>query len=114
MNPLELTFDLTISLTLIASLVAGLVAWLRSRLGGMDARAQLLADRQDRHENRIVTIEQAVQSLPGRDDMHALQIAMSEMRGDLREMRASMDGNKAIMARLEAIVTRQDEYLRGK
>lgn len=60
---------------------------------------------------RVASLEQAQRVMPTKDDMHALHLGMSEMRGDLREMRAAMDGNMKVMGRLETIVTRHEDHL---
>lgn len=56
------------------------------------------------HDHRIAAIEQTLRGVPGQTDFHALQLSLSEMRGDLREMRA-------IMGRMETIVTRHEDHL---
>lgn len=35
-------------------------------------------------------MEQALQSLPRKEDLHSLALAMSDMRGEMREVRASV------------------------
>jgi hypothetical protein len=49
--------------------------------------------------------------MPGKDDMHSLQLELVKQTGSLNEMRAVMEGNAKIMARLEAIVTRHENHL---
>lgn len=63
------------------------------------------------HEARIQRLEQTLQAMPSKDNFHELQIAMTNMSGEMRVMRAVMEGNSAIMSRLEAVVTRHDEHL---
>jgi hypothetical protein len=60
---------------------------------------------------RVAALEQKQSAMPTKDDMHALHLGMSEMRGDLREMRAAMEGNMKVMGRLETIVTRHEDHL---
>lgn len=83
---------------------------------GARTNSKTIADhhaRMDRHDARISALEQTVMGLPGKDDMHALHLGMSELRGELREMRAVMTGNSQIMGRLESIVTRHEDHLLG-
>lgn len=75
--------------------------------GRLESHAKRLGD----HDQRLATIEQQQRSMPTKDDMHVLHLGMSEMRGDLREMRAAMDGNRQIMGRLETIVSRHEDHL---
>lgn len=65
----------------------------------------------DHHAIRLSSIEQELADNPGRKDMHELHIALSEMRGDLKEMRATMRGNNEVMRRLETIVSRHEDHL---
>ena len=60
---------------------------------------------------RVAALEQKQSVMPTKDDMHALHLGMSEMRGDMREMRAAMEGNMKVMGRLETIVTRHEDHL---
>ncbi len=67
--------------------------------------------RMDRHDARLVALENTLLNMPGKDDIHSLHLGMSDLRGDMREVRAVMDGNHKIMQRLEAIVTRHEDHL---
>nr|WP_296430166.1 DUF2730 family protein [Roseovarius sp. BRH_c41] len=68
-------------------------------------------DRMDRHESRISRIEQTISSMPGRDDMHALQLELVKQTGAMEKMAAVMEGNAKITERLEIIVTRHEQHL---
>jgi phage-related tail protein len=72
---------------------------------------EAIGERLDTHGNRIARLETTVQSMPGKDDMHSLQLELVKQTGSLNEMRAVMEGNAKIMARLEAIVTRHENHL---
>lgn len=104
-------FDLTVTLSLIFSVATLIFAWLRTRRKDVEDSLARADARLGQHDARISSLEQTVRSLPGKDDMHALHLGMAEMRGDLREMRAAMEGNTRIMGRLENIVTRHEEHL---
>jgi hypothetical protein len=64
-------------------------------------------------EGRLQSVEQSVRGMPGKDDIHAVQIALSEMRGELRAVHVTINGTREIMGRLEAVVTRHEEHLLG-
>jgi len=116
-------FDLIIKAASFGlSVCAILVAVLRTRRQAIDGRfdgielevkAAVAAGsaRIDRHELRLQSIEQTVRGLPGRDDLHGLQLEMARIGGSLQTMQAVMEGNSQIMRRLEAIVTRHEEHL---
>ncbi|MDO9639670.1 MAG: DUF2730 family protein [Pseudotabrizicola sp.] len=69
--------------------------------------------RLDRMDQRVASVEQTLRSMPGKDDIHQVQLALSDMRGDLKNMQTSMDGNMKIMQRLETIVIRHEDHLLG-
>jgi|AutmiccommuBRH23_1029490.scaffolds.fasta_scaffold00717_24 hypothetical protein len=68
----------------------------------------------DHHETRISRLELTVQSMPGQKDTHRLEIMLAEMAGDMRAMRATMDGMKDSLQRTEDIVGRHEDHLREK
>jgi hypothetical protein len=49
--------------------------------------------------------------MPGKDDMHGLQLELVKQTGAMNEMRAVMAGNAKIMERLEIIVSRHEAHL---
>ena len=105
------TFDTTITLPLIASVLTLLFAWWRTRRSVVDERLKTGSDRMNRHETRLNALEQSIKSMPTREDMHSIQIAMERMNGAMGRMEAVLEGNAKIMTRLETIVTRHDDHL---
>lgn len=94
-------------------LTFGLTVW-NLMASGSRANAKSIEfnrTRLDNHEVRLNAIEQSLGGMPARDDMHVLQMSLSDMRGDLKEMRATMKGNNEIMRRLETIVSRHEDHL---
>jgi hypothetical protein len=75
------------------------------------ARIEEMGKRLDQTDNRLNSLEHTLRGMPGKDDIHGVEVALSEMRGDLRVMQASMIGNTEIMKRLELIVTRHEDHL---
>lgn len=96
---------------MIISVAAMIYTFFGTRKKDVDERFKSGSERMDRHEGRIASLEQTVQELPRKDDIHALHIQMTEVQGGMREMRAIMKGNQDIMRRLETIVTRHEDYL---
>lgn len=66
----------------------------------LEGHAKRLGD----HDQRVAALEQAQRAAPAQADFHRLELSMSEMRGDVREMRA-------ILGRMETIVTRHEDHL---
>lgn len=78
------------------------------------ANAQRLREvsaRLDAHDLRMQRLDQSLQVIPSKDDMHAVQISLEALRGEFKAMRAEMGGTKDIMERLETVVTRHEDYL---
>ncbi len=109
-----MTFDIGTILKIASfalSIAAMIYTFFASRQKDVDARFKDGSKRMDRHEARIAKMEQTIHAMPGKDDMHSLQLELVKQTGSLDEMRAVMDGNAKIMARLEAIVSRHEDYL---
>lgn len=108
---MALTFDPTVSVGAILTGGAYVFAWVRTRRHDLEDRLKAGADRMDRHDNRITRLEQTVQGLPASGDMHALQIQLTELAGDLKTLSATMEGNNKLLQRLELVVARQEDHL---
>ncbi|SUZ34086.1 hypothetical protein ROE7235_03868 [Roseibaca ekhonensis] len=84
--------------------LGGRVSELEDRVSDHDKRAE-------RHAQQLVGLSQTVNAMPGVQQMHQLEVALSDIRGDLRTINATMEGNAKIMARLEDVVTRHEQHL---
>lgn len=107
-------FDTTITLSLIATIFLAVIGWVRMHNSSVAKRIDGCGERLDRHEQRIHSAEQALQAMPNKDDLHGVKLALSEMGGDMREMRALVQGQAQIMTRVEAVVSRQEDHLMRK
>lgn len=103
--------DLTVTMMVVVTVLLATVGWVRAGRRAVEGRLAALGGRADGQEARIAAVEQAMGALPGQDHIHAVQLSLADMRGELREIRALMQGNGAVMQRLEAIVTRHEEHL---
>lgn len=118
-------FDLTVNLALIIGLVGSALGLLVRQFRAVNARVDHVEDKAEKacekamamcndHGKRLDLLDAIVPALPKADDLHRLQLAITEMRGDHRELRAVMTGNAQMMGRLEMIVQRQEEHLLSK
>lgn len=96
---------------IVLSVAAMVMAWIGTRRKDVDQRFKDGSKRMDRHEGRIASLEQTIQSMPEKDDIHSLQLQMAEMNGSLMQMTAVMEGNAKVMKRLETVVTRHEDHL---
>ncbi|WP_065322692.1 DUF2730 family protein [Tritonibacter mobilis] len=113
--------NLLAALALLVSLCTTVFAWFSSRRSNVEARFQRVderfkegSDRMDRQEGRIARVEQSVQSLPSKDDLHQIELTLANVAGTMQRMEAVMEGNQKIMSRLETVVTRHEDHLLNK
>ncbi|MGK8234036.1 DUF2730 family protein [Roseovarius sp. MS2] len=98
-------------LSVVFSMLVAFYTFVATRRKDLDAKLEAGHERMDRHEARISRLEQAVQIMPGKDDMHALQLELVKQTGAMEKMAAVMEGNAKITARLEVIVSRHEQHL---
>lgn len=112
---MNIAFDTTISLMGLASVIVSagtaVFAWYRTRTRDLEDRLKDGSDRMNRHDVRIERIEQTLSSMPVSQDMHKLELRLSEMSGDLKALAAVMQGNTEVMLRLERVVGRHEDHL---
>ena len=97
--------------TMIWMIFTGPARKLSGRVSELEDRASEQDKRAERHAQQLVGLSQTVNAMPGKDQMHQLELALAGIRGDLREIGATMEGNAKIMARLEDVVTRHEQHL---
>ena len=103
--------NLLAMITLFVSVATAFYAWFSSRRANVDDRFKAGSDRMDRHENRLVRVEQSLEVTPSREDIHKLELSMAQMNGTMTRIEAVMEGNQNIMTRLENIVSRHEVHL---
>ncbi|PKP67549.1 MAG: DUF2730 domain-containing protein [Alphaproteobacteria bacterium HGW-Alphaproteobacteria-8] len=96
---------------LILPVIAGIYTYVATRRKDVDAALDVAGSRLDRLDARLVRVEDTISGMPGKDDMHSLQLELVKQTGAMNEMRAVMAGNAKIMERLEIIVSRHETHL---
>lgn len=91
--------------------LGGIYTFIATRRKGVDKEIGDVKSRMDRLDARVVRIEDTLSAMPGKDDMHGLQLELVKQTGAMNEMRAVMAGNAKIMERLEIIVSRHEAHL---
>ncbi|WP_158971972.1 DUF2730 family protein [Chachezhania sediminis] len=99
--------------SLVVSLCSAAYAFFATRRKDVDRRFDEGSKRMDRHDLRLQAVEQAIQTMPGKDDMHRLELHLSEMSGDMKAMSATMMAMAESQTRTERIVSRHEDHLRG-
>lgn len=112
-------FDLTVTLSLIVSLTAMMFAWFRTRRKDLDGKFDRIDERltggsrrMNTYDLRLQALEQTVDSMPGKDHLHRLEVALTEIGGDLKAMTASMNSVAESQRRTEAVVMAHEDHLR--
>lgn len=105
------TYDLTITAGVVVSIVSGLILWIRSRGKAVDDRMTAMDDRLGRHEARISSTEQTLNHMPAKDDLHALQVTMSDIRGELGRLGEAQTAANQRAERQEVKLDMVHEYL---
>lgn len=111
---MNIAFDTTLTWGVVVTVVLAIIGWSRARWKAVDTRADALTARLDRHDQRLTAAEQAINGMPGKEDMHGLQLALMEVRGEIRSMAAGMSGQTDLLRRLEKVVDRQENHLMGR
>lgn len=62
-------------------------------------------------DGRLSAVEVSLKAMPGKDELHQVSMSLADMRGDIRAMGASVDGQRQILSRLETVVSRQEDHL---
>ena len=98
--------------SLILSVGAIIYAFFANRKKDVEQQFEHHSHQLKTHESRLSSLEQSIKTMPNKDDVHHLQIMLSDMGGELKAMRATMKGMAESQNRLENIVTRHEDHLR--
>lgn len=101
-------------LSFLLSVGAIVFTFFATRRKDVDEKFEAITQRQNRHDERLSRTEQTLQSMPGKEDTHKLEMMMVEMAGDMKAMRATMKGMSESLTRTEDIVSRHEDHLRER
>ncbi|KPD10878.1 DUF2730 family protein [Phaeobacter sp. 11ANDIMAR09] len=97
--------------SLLLSIGAIIFTWFATRRKDVDLRFDVGSKRMDQHDLEIQALQQTVAALPAKEDMHRMELAMSDVSGELKAIGAHMAGQRDVMRRIENVVTRHEEHL---
>lgn len=86
--------------------------WLMSGARANAKAIKVLETSATEAKQRIRDLENTVATMPGKDDMHQLQLQLSTMSGDMKALLVGMDAVKESQDRLHSIVSRHEDHLR--
>lgn len=96
-------------LAFVLSLVNGRRKWITELIAPITQRLNDGSKKMDAHELEIQALKAKVDTLPDKQDVHDLQIGITEMRGELSTMAARSEGNSRIMERVLDFLERQEK-----
>lgn len=111
---IALGFDLTITFGVIVTVVLALVGWHHTRWKAVHGRIDSQSERLDRHDGRIQSVEQTLNHLPAKADVHGIQLSLSEVQGDMREIRAALAAFESRATRQDVVLQRVEDFLLNK
>lgn len=83
----------------------------RSEVAGIDGRLSAAEKQLVEHDGRLAAQSQLLAGMPGRDDLHDVRLVLSELRGDMKEMRATQVAAAELHRRQEIVVDRVEQFL---
>jgi len=119
-----MTFDPALIPNVVSVTIAALAFWfsIRSaRRSDLDKRfdevsTKVGANSEDiaNLRGRTVKVEQTLENLPSKQEMHNLELGISQMSGDLKALTETIKGHREILNRIDTTVTRHDDHLLEK
>jgi len=70
-----------------------------------------VAERLERHADRLARLEAAVSGLASREDIHALKLSIERQAGGVRELRMAIEQDARAIDKLSASITRIEDHL---
>jgi hypothetical protein len=116
----NLDLDLALKTLGLAIPLGGIIyTWFATRQKDVDEAFKAISERLDTGSKRMDALELRAQAtelaltnMPDKDDMHSLQLMLSEMGGEMKAMRATMRSVAESQGRFETVLTRHEDYLR--
>jgi hypothetical protein len=96
--------DLRDLLSVAAALIAtggAIYAWLTARSKANSGALRELEREHREVEHRVTSVEGDIRHLPDKESVHALQLAISEMRGSMGRIEESLGGTNRTVRRME-------------
>lgn len=108
---MSIPVDLTLSTGVIVTVLLAAIGWVQVRWGVLSKRLDDQASRLESHAERLTGMEAALRQLPAREDLHRMEVSVTTMTGKLETVAAHLSGQRDIMTRLEAVVSRHEDHL---
>jgi len=110
---MNIDLDLVVKVaTFVLALGSVVFTFFATRREDVDIQFETGSKRMENYEARLVALEVVVNNMPGKDEMHQLQLMMTEMAGDMKAVREGMRGLRDGQLRQESILGRHEDHLR--
>lgn len=96
--------DTIIVINILVALCAIFYSWLTARSRGNQKGLKNLEEKVNGIDRRVAKIEGEMEHLPTKDGQHRLELAMSDMAGDMKKMTEALQGTKNTVARMETVL----------
>jgi len=83
----------------------------RATRNHVDTLAKEIFGRIKKTEDKIITIESELEHLPGAKELHEVSNKVGELSGDLKGLRASVDGMNTSSQAMQSTLTSINNYL---
>ena len=115
MNPITISTEIPLwgLITLGVSLLTSVWVFFATRRKDIEARFVQGSRRMDDLTRRIDAVEGQLHEMPGREDVHKLELMLASMGGDLKAMNATLLAMAESQKRTESIVGRHEDFMRG-
>lgn len=108
---MNIPVDLTLTTGVIVTLMVTVVGWVQLRWRALSDRVDAQAERAESHSARIIGLEAAIRTMPGRDELHRMEVSITQMAGEMKVVSALLSGQGDLMQRMEAVVARHEDHL---
>jgi len=94
-------------INILISLGAVFYVWLTARSRGNEKGLKTLGETVTNLDRRIVKIEGEMEHLPTKEGQHRLELAMSEMAGDMKQMAEALKSHNMTVRRMEDVLMKR-------
>lgn len=96
----------------VFALAAIVFTWFATRRKDLDKRLYDGSKRMDSHDLKIQKIEQQIEDMPTKGEIHDLNIGIERMNGNVKAMLAQMESLTASQQRMERTLGGHEKFLR--
>lgn len=98
-------------LSIFISVLALLIAYFRTRRQDIERRFLNLEERTQNNQSEIKAVNQKIEAMPNSDHFHRLEIALTELTGEVKVVSQAVKGQHEILNRIDNTVGIHQEHL---